>query len=119
DDPLLADFAPTRHLGWVVPVGRKAVDQAAWTVGVVVFLVDGERVPIRIGHRVEMVQVPEEAIEAVHGRKKLVEITAMALAELAGGIAQGFEHGGECYRLVRYADIGASVPYGRQPRADR
>src|SRR5215510_2015880 len=55
DDPLLADFAPARHLGRIIRLGRVAVHQAARAVLVVVVLIDRERVPIRIGHRVEVV----------------------------------------------------------------
>ena len=119
DDPLLADLAPARHFGRIVRVGRIAVDQAARTVSVVVFLVDRERVPVRIGHRVEVVQISEELIEAVHGREILVQVTEVVLAELPGGIALCLQGGGERHGLRRYADVGPSLTYGRQSSADR
>ena len=119
DDPLLADFAPARHLGRIVGVGRIAVDQAARAVLVVVVLVDRERVPVRIGHRVEVVQISEELIEAVHGREILVQVAEMVLAELPGGIALCLQSGGERHGLCRDANVGPRLADGRQPRADR
>ncbi len=119
DDPLLADFAPARHLGRIVVIGRIAVDQAARAVRVVVVLVDRERVPVRIGHRVEVVQVSEELVEAVQRRKKLVQVTEMVLAELPGGIALCLQDGGERHGLCRNTDVGPGLPDGRQPSADR
>ena len=86
DDPLFADL-PARHLGRIVLVGRITVDQASRTVSVVVLLVGREGIPVRIGHRVEVVQVSEELIEAMHRREKFVQVTEVVLAELAGGIA--------------------------------
>ena len=41
----------------------------------------------RVLHRVEVVEVAEELVEAVHGRQELVEVAEVVLAELAGGVA--------------------------------
>ena len=41
----------------------------------------------RVFHRVEVIEVAEELVEAVHGRQELVVIAEMVLAELAGGVA--------------------------------
>src|SRR5215467_7808750 len=68
-------------VGRIVLVGRVAVDQAPWAVGVVVFLVDGERIPVRIRHRVEVVQIPVELVEAVHTGQELVQVAQVVLAE--------------------------------------
>ena len=38
-------------------------------------------------HRVEVIQVAEEFVEAVDGRQELVEIAEVVLAELAGGVS--------------------------------
>ena len=119
DDPLLADLAPARHFGWIVRVGRIAVHQAARAVLVVVVLVDRERVPVRIGHRVEVIQVSEELVEAMHGRQKLVQVAEVVLAELPGGVALRLEGGGERAGLRRDADIRSGLADGRQPGADR
>ena len=41
----------------------------------------------RVFHRIEVIQVAEELIEAVDGRQELVEIAQVVFAELAGGVA--------------------------------
>ena len=41
----------------------------------------------RVFHRVEVVEVAEELVEAVHGRQELVAVAQVVLAELAGGVA--------------------------------
>ena len=73
--------------------------------------------PVRIGHRVEVIEVAEELVEAVHGRQVLVQIAQVVLAELSGGVAQRLQHGGDRHRLVGHADIGAGLADGRQARA--
>ena len=40
-----------------------------------------------IFHRIEVIEVAKELIEAVHRRQELVLVAKMVLAELAGGIA--------------------------------
>ena len=40
-----------------------------------------------IFHRVEVIEVAEELIEAVHRRQELVEVAKVVLAELARGVA--------------------------------
>ena len=42
---------------------------------------------------VEVIQVAEELVEAVHGRQVLVAVTQVVLAELAGGVALGLQCG--------------------------
>ena len=41
----------------------------------------------RVFHCVEMIEVTEELIEAVHRRKEFVLVAKVVLAELAGGVA--------------------------------
>ena len=106
-------------LGRVIRIGRIAVHQAARAVLVVVGLIDRERVPVRVGHRVEVVQVAEEFVEAVHRRQELVQVAEVVLAELAGGVALRLERGGERAGLGRNADVGAGLADGRQTRAER
>ena len=40
-------------------------------------------------HRVEVIEIAEELVEAVHRRQELVLVAKMVLAELAGGVAHG------------------------------
>ena len=65
-DLLLADLAPARLLGRVVRVGRPAVHQIARANFVAIGLIIRERIPIGIRHRIEVIEVAEELIEAVH-----------------------------------------------------
>ena len=49
----------------------------------------------RVFHRIEVIEVAEELIEAVDGGQELVEVAEVVLAELAGGIAQRLEGRGD------------------------
>ena len=60
----------------------------------------------RIFHRVEVIEVAEELVEAVDGGQELIEIAQMVLAELAGGVALRFERGGNGAGFRRDADLG-------------
>ena len=82
-------------------------------------LVDRERIPVRVRHRVEVVQVAEEFVEAVQRRQELVQVAEVVLAELAGRVALRLERGGERAGLGRHADIGAGLADGRQAGAQR
>ena len=92
-DLLLADLAPARHHGGVVDVGGPGMDEVARAVLVdpVLRIVE----PVRVRHGVEMVEIAEELVEAVHRRQVLVQVAQMVLAELAGLVALRLEHGGE------------------------
>ena len=104
-DLLLADLAPARLLGRIVDVGRPAVDHVARADDVQqVLRIVGMR---RVFHRVEVVKVAEEFVEAVHRRQELVLVAEMVLAELAGGVAHGLQHGGDGHRFGGQADLGA------------
>ena len=56
---------------------------------------------------VEVVEVAEELVEAVHGRQELVLVAEVVLAELAGGVALRLERGGDRRVLGPQADVGA------------
>ena len=73
----------------------------------------------RILHRIEVIEVAEELIEAVHRRQIFVAVAEMVLAELPGGVAHGLQHGGDGRRLRRHADRGAGLADGGQAGADR
>ena len=117
NDLLFADGAPARLDRRIVGVGCIGVDQIArpGLVDPILRVVE----PVRVGHRVEMVQVAEELIEAVHRRQVLVEITQVVLAELPGFIAHRLEGSGERDSLSREAHVGSGLPHSRQARADR
>ena len=73
----------------------------------------------RVFHRVEVIEVAEELVEAVHRRQKLVLVAKVVLAELAGGVAHSFERGGNRHRLRRYADGCAGLADRGHAGADR
>ena len=102
-DLLFADLAPARHHRLVIRIGGPAMDHVARADGVL----QGLRVvPMRrVLHRVEVVQVAEKFVEAVHGRQKPVQIAEVVLAELAGRISHGLENLGDRDRLVRDAEL--------------
>ena len=64
----------------------------------------------RVLHRVEVVEVAEELVEAVHRRQELVEVAQVVLAELAGGVAHRLEGGGDRRRLRGHADREPAWP---------
>ena len=106
-DLLLADLAPARHLGRVVGVGRPAVDHVARADFVQqVLRIVGMR---RVFHRIEVIEVAEEFVEAVDGGQELIAIAEVVLAELAGGVALRFERGGDGAGLGRHAGLGARL----------
>ena len=72
-----------------------------------------------IFHRIQVIEVAEELIEAVDGRQELVEVAQVVLAELARGIAHRFEDRRDGRRL-RGMPIGRTrLADGRHSRADR
>ena len=88
-DLLLADAAPALLLGRIVLVLRPAVKHPARSEPLAELReVLGRRIVVhlRLLLGVEVVEVAEELVEAVHGRQILVEIAQMVLAELAGGV---------------------------------
>jgi hypothetical protein len=61
---------------------------------------------------VEVVEIAEELIEAVHRRQEFVAVAEMVLAELAGGVAERFQRLGDgdvlrlqAERRARQADL--------------
>src|ERR1700733_13987636 len=87
-DRLLAD-APEGGIDCrIVAVARLAFEDAAWTelrTESRVFRVVGI---LRLLLGVQVIEVAEEFIEAVHCRQMLVAVAEMVLAELAGGVAE-------------------------------
>ena len=116
-DLLLADLAPARVDVRIVDVVRVTVEHVARTD----LVLELRRVVGVSGilHRVQVIEVAEELVEAVDGRQVLVAIAEVVLAELAGGVAHRLERGRDRRRLVRNADRGARLADRRQAGADR
>lgn len=96
-DPLLADLAPARLDGGIVRVGREGMDHVARADDVQQLLrIVRMR---RILHRVEMVQIAEELVEAVDRWQELVQVAQVILAELPRGVAVRLEHLGDGHGL--------------------
>ena len=115
-DFLLADLAPARLNRWVVVIGGPAVEHIARAD----LLFEGLRIIAMRGvfHRVEVVQVTEELVEAVQRRQILVEIAEVVLAELARGVSHRLESGRDGRRFVGHADLRPGLPDGRQARTN-
>ena len=87
-DRLLADLAELVVDGGIVLVGRLALQHAAWSELLAELRVLRIVRVFRLFLGVEVIEVAEELVEAVHGRKMLVAVTEMVLAKLTGGIAE-------------------------------
>ena len=72
-----------------------------------------------IFHRIEVIEVAEEFVEAVHRRQELVAVAQMVLAELAGGVTTRLQHVGDGGGLGRQADRGAGLADRGHAGADR
>ena len=68
---------------------------------------------------VEVVEVAEKLVEAVVGRQELVPVTQVVLAELPGGVTQGFEQFRQGRILGLQAEVRARDADFGQPGADR
>ena len=73
----------------------------------------------RVLHRVEVVEVAEELVEAVDRRQELVEVAQVVLAELAGRVAHRLQRRGDGRRLGRHADRRARLADRGHAGADR
>ena len=65
----------------------------------------------RVFHRIQVIEIPKELIEAVHCWQELVQVAKVVLAELASGITHGLEHRGNGGRFVGHAQFGASLTH--------
>ena len=74
---------------------------------------------LRLFLGVEVIEVAEELVEAVHGRQELVLVAEVVLAELAGGVAERLEQLGDGRVLRLQADVGARHADLGQAGADR
>ena len=121
-DGLLADLAEAWIDGRIVMVACLASQHAArpelglerrifWVIRV-----------FRVFLGIEVIEVAEELIEAMHGRQVFIAVAEMVLAELAGGIAERLERLGDSdiARLqanggARNADLGEAGADNRLP----
>ena len=95
----------------------QAVDHVARADDVQQFLrVAGMR---GVFHRIEVIEVAEELVEAVDGRQELVEIAEVVLAELAGGVSHGLQHRRDGHCLRRNADGRTGLADSGHAGADR
>jgi hypothetical protein len=73
----------------------------------------------RVFHRVKVIEVAEELVEAVHRRQEFVQIAKMVLAELTGGVAYSLQRLGDRDCLRRQADGRAGLADRGHAGADR
>ena len=116
-DLLLTDLAPSRILGGIVLVGGPAMHHVArahrtqqilWIVGM-----------RWVFHRIEVIEVTEELVEAVNARQVLVPVPEMILAKLAGGVAHRLQDRGRGHRFGGKPDLGAGLADGGQAGTNR
>ena len=70
-------------------------------------------------HRVQVIEIAKEFIEAVYRRQELVFVAKVILAELAGGVPHGLERCGDCHGLRGYSDGCAGLTNRSHAGADR
>ena len=116
---LLADLAPARLLGRIVGVAGEAMHQITRADRVTNGRVRRVGIPVGIRHGVEVIQIPEELVEAMHAGKVLVQVAEMVLAELPRRVPHRLQRRGDGRGLRRQPDIGARLADGRHPGADR
>jgi len=78
---------PLRIHGRIVGLGRQQWSTPARAVFLAELRVFGIVIRLRLSSALMVVEVAEELVEAMHGRKVLVVVTQVVLAELAGGVA--------------------------------
>ncbi len=102
----------------IVDVGRLAFQDAAraefGAIGRVLRIVG----QFRFFLGVEMVQIAEELVEAVHGRQRFIAIANVVLAELARGIPEVLEQPADRGIQLTHAHRRAGEAHLRQPGAN-
>ena len=112
-DGLLADLAEARIDRRIVDVGRLALQHAARTelrqVGRILRIVR----QLRLFLGIEVIEIAEELIEAVHRRQRFVAVADVVLAELPGRVAEVLEQAADrrielahAHRRAGEADLG-------------
>src|SRR4051812_47417373 len=73
----------------------------------------------RVFHCIEVIEIPEELIEPMHGRQKLIEIAQVIFTELTGCISLRFERCSNGASLRWYTHLGTGLADGGHTSADR
>jgi hypothetical protein len=121
-DGLLPDLAELIVHRWIVLVGRLAAKHTARSEPLAeVRILRIVRI-FGLLFGVEVIEVAEELVEAVHGRQVLVAIAKVVLAELAGGVSLIFQElrdrwivRAQAHLRARQADLREPGSYGRLP----
>jgi hypothetical protein len=109
-DLLLADFAPARLHGRVVPVGGPGMDHAARAVVAVIVREILRRevvILLRLFLGVQVIQVAQELVEPMVGRQHVVQVAQVVLAELPRRVALIFQRRRYGQDLLAHSDGGA------------
>src|SRR5215467_3893786 len=69
--------------------------------------------------RIQVIQVAEELVEAMHGRQVFIPIAQMVLAELPSGVSERLEHFGDGRIFLLKPDRGTRHPDFRQSGTNR
>src|SRR5262249_45694077 len=75
--------------------------------------------PVRIGHRIEVIEVTEVFVEAMHAGKEFVQVTQMILPELASFIAERLQGSGQGGSLRWYPHVSSGLPHRGHSGTDR
>src|SRR5262249_17864410 len=102
---------------WIILIGCPAVDHVAWAHDF--FSRRGVVAVARVFHRVQVIEVAIEFVEAMHRRQELVQVAEMVLPELSGGVTHGFENRRNGWRFSRYTKWRARRAHGGQAGTDR
>ena len=110
---------PVSLIVWPPLPSADAVEHAARTELLLERRVLGIVGQLRLFLGVEVIEVAEELVEAVHGRQVFVAVAEVVLAELAGGVAERLEQLGDGRVFLLQADRGAGHADLGQAGADR
>ena len=118
-DRLLADLAEARVDGRIVLVRGLAPQRAARAEALLELRRLGILRILRLLLGVQVIEVAEELVEAVHGGQVLVAVAEVVLAELAGDVAVVLEQIGDGRILRLQPELGARQTDLQQAGAER
>src|SRR5262245_2195965 len=95
------------------------MDHASRAESLLEFWILGIVDALRLLFGVEVIEIAEELVEAVGGREELVTVAQVVLAELAGGVAQGFQQLGNRRVFRAQSEVGPGQAHLGQTSADR
>ena len=118
-DGLFSDLAPPRiHCG-VILAGRIGLQHAAGPELLVECLILGILGVFWFLFRVQVIQIPVELIEAVHGGQELISIPEVVLPDLGRRIPVILEHLGNGHIGIPDPFFGPGHPDGEHPGPER